>query len=77
MLIELISFDIQYDGIRPPHEVMNCTGAVCASVPHSPDTQGRAGSLVFFVLPAAILVGLILWCRRLGKDPGQMTEPTA
>lgn len=64
MLIELISFDIVYDGVRPPHEVMTCTGAVCSSLPHSPEPQGRAGSLVFFVLPAAVLVGVILWYRR-------------
>lgn len=64
VMIELISFDIRYDGVRPPHEVMNCTGAACSSLPHSSDPQGRAGSLVFYTLPTAILVGVILWRRR-------------
>jgi hypothetical protein len=68
-LIELISFDIKYDGVRPPHEVMTCTGAACSSVPPTAETQGRVGSLVFLALPATILVGVVLWRRRLGKDP--------
>jgi hypothetical protein len=63
-LIELISFDIVYDGVRPPHEVMDCTGAVCSSVPHAPDTQGRSGSLAFLMLPATIMIGLLVWLHR-------------
>jgi hypothetical protein len=64
MLIELISFDIKYDGVRPPHEVMNCTGASCSSASPAPEIRGGLGSLALYALPAATLVGALLWRRR-------------
>ncbi len=63
-IIDLISYDIEYDGVRPPEEAMNCMGAACSTVPHGGDMQGRPGRLVLFGLPAAILIGAVLWRRR-------------
>gem|GEM_PF-470826 len=76
-LIELISFDIQYDGIRPPHEVMNCTGAACSSLPHSSDPKGRPLSLILYALPAVILAGVILLSGCAQSQPAGETGGAA
>ena len=64
MFIEKIRGDIEYDGLLPPPEVLNCAGAACSSVSPAPNVEGRPGRLALYCLPAAILIGVILWRRR-------------
>ena len=64
VLINIFAFDIQTDGCLPVREVIDCAGGGCSTVDRAEDTAGRYANVLFYVLPAAFLLGLVLWRRR-------------
>ncbi|MEW6442301.1 MAG: hypothetical protein AB1640_15290 [bacterium] len=64
LLINVFHRDIGYDGCMPAQPVLDCLQAGCSTVDQPRHTLGRSANVVFYAIPAVLLVGLILWRRR-------------
>jgi hypothetical protein len=56
--------DIATDGCQPVQEVIDCAGGGCSTVDRPPAAIGRRANLLFYGLPVAFLLGLMLWRRK-------------
>ena len=56
----------QEDGCTPPPELYECMGVGCSTAPKNGlrPSSSRAASVVLYILPAAILFGLMFWRRK-------------
>lgn len=64
VLILPFAADIATDGCQPVQEVIDCAGGGCSTVDRPPAAIGRRANLLFYGLPAAFLLGLLLWRRK-------------
>jgi hypothetical protein len=64
VLILPFAVDIATDGCQPVQEVIDCAGGGCSTVDRPPATIGRRANLLFYGLPVAFLLGLLLWRRK-------------
>ena len=63
-LILPFALDIATDGCQPVQEVIDCAGGGCSTVDRPPAAIGRRANLLFYGLPVAFLLGLMLWRRK-------------
>jgi len=56
----------QENGCSPPPELLECRGVGCSTAPKNVSRQSssRAVSVALYILPAAVLFGLIIWRRK-------------
>ena len=64
VLILPFALDIATDGCQPVQEVIDCVGGGCSTVDRPPAAIGRRANLLFYGLPVAFLLGLMLWRRK-------------
>ena len=64
VLILPFAVDIATDGCQPVQEVIDCAGGGCSTVDRPPAAIGRRANLLFYGLPVAFLLGLMLWRRK-------------
>jgi hypothetical protein len=64
VLILPFALDIASDGCQPVQEVIDCAGGGCSTVDRPPAAIGRRANLLFYGLPVAFLLGLMLWRRK-------------
>jgi hypothetical protein len=64
VLILPFTLDIATDGCQPVREVIDCAGGGCSTVDRPLAAIGRSANLVFYGLPVALLLGILLWRRR-------------
>ena len=64
VLILPFALDIASDGCLPVQEVIDCAGGGCSTVNRPSAAIGRSANLVFYGLPVAFLLGLLVWRRK-------------
>ena len=64
LLILAFAADIASDGCLPVQQVTDCTGGGCSTVERKTAGLDRSANLIFYGLPVAFLLGLLLWRRR-------------
>ena len=64
VLILPFAADIASDGCLPVQEVTDCAGGGCSTVNRQAGAIGRGANLLFYGLPVAFLLGLLLWRRK-------------
>jgi hypothetical protein len=65
-LINAFAQDIKNNGCVPVPEVISCRTAGCSTVNQPREVMGRSANVVFYTLPVALLLGLIVWRRKGG-----------
>jgi hypothetical protein len=64
VLILPFALDIASDGCAPVQDVTDCTGGGCSTVNRQVGGVGRSANLLFYGLPIAFLLGLMIWRRK-------------
>jgi hypothetical protein len=64
VLILPFGLDIAADGCLPVQPVLDCIAGGCSTVERPTGRIDRSASILFYGLPVAFLIGLLLWRRR-------------
>jgi hypothetical protein len=67
VLILPFGLDIATDGCMPAQPVLDCMGGGCSTVERPDSRIHRSANMLFYGLPAALLLGLLL--RRSRRRP--------
>jgi hypothetical protein len=65
VLILPFAVDIASDGCMPVQEVIDCAGGGCTTVNPQVGGIGRSANLLFYALPVAFLLGIMVWRRKM------------